>query len=189
MLERDRDGLEKLLQLFNIEGKRDVKKYCRDLVVRSEDLFHVILAGHVSGLKPYKYACHFAHISPEHLRPTDRDLAALAENGIGPLSREARKTVTKISQIFQDRRLFAAHLFYTPSTKYWHMFYFDQRDVSDVANHWKVGGPHIHYSRESFCREPLAPVWRAVCSSPPRPPSSLHIRYDYHHHRRRRNDG
>ncbi len=189
MNESDQRGLERIVQLFNFEGKSEIKKYCRDLVIRSEDLFHVILAGRVAGLHPYKYACHFSEISPEHLKPTQRDLAALAANGVGPMSREARKTVTKISQTFQDRRMFSAHLLYTPSMKFWHLFYFDQRDVSDRDNHWRLGGPHIHYSRESFAREPLADVWRKVCGRPPNPPSSVHIRYDDHHNRRRKHAG
>jgi hypothetical protein len=185
MHERDREGVEKLLRLLNLKGKKDVKKYCRDLLIRSENLFQIILAGRVSGLHPYKYACHFDETAPSHLNPTDRDIAAFTANGVGPMSRDARKTATKIAQIFQDRRLFAAHLFYTSSCKYWHLFYFDQRDITDRANHWKVGGSHIHYSQESFCRDPLSEVWLAVCASPPRPPSSVHVRYDYHHHRRR----
>jgi len=189
MLENDREGLERLLQLFNIEAKKDVQKYCRDLVIRSEDLTNIVLAGRVEGLQPYKYACHFAQISPEHLNPTERDLAALAANGVGQMSRAARKTATKMFQIFQDRRLFSAHLFYAPSMKYWHLFYFDQRDVTDRNNHWGLGGPHIHYSRESFCREPLSDMWRNVCASSPVTPASIHIRYDYHHNRKRRHVG
>jgi hypothetical protein len=184
MEERDHQGLHRILQLFNIESKKEIKKYCRDLAIRSEDLFHIILVGRVSGLETYKYACHFSEYSPKHLNPTERDLAALSANGVGPLSRDARKTVTKISQIFQDRRMFSAHLFYTPSKKYWHLFYFDQRDVSEIGNHWKLGGPHIHYSRESFSKEPLDQVWRRVCATPPEPPSSVHVRYDYHHNRK-----
>jgi hypothetical protein len=181
--ESDKGGIEKLVKLFNLEDKKSVERYCRDLLISSDDRFHIILAGRAPGIRPYLYACHFDQRTPEHLNPTDRDLAALASNGVGTLSRSARKTVTKISQIFQDRRLFSAHLFYTPSHKYWHLFYFDQRDVTAERNHWKIGGPHIHYSRESFCREPLREVWQAIRGSPPRPPRSFHIRYDYHHNR------
>ena len=103
--------------------------------------------------------------------------------------REARKTVTKVFQIFQDRRMFSAHLFYTPSNKFWHLFYFDQLDVTDINNHWKAGGPHIHYSRESFTSAPLADVWRRVRARPPNPPPSVHVRYDYHHNRKRKHAG
>ena len=179
------DSFERLLQLLNLGAKKDVQKYCRDLIIRSEDLSNLILIGRVAGLENYKYACHFAQIAPEHLNPTQRDLAALASNGVGPLSRAARKTATKMFQIFQDRRMFCAHLFYMPSMAYWHLFYFDQRDTTDHNNHWRIGGPHIHYSRESFSREPLRDVWRKVCASPPETPASVHIRYDYHHNRKR----
>jgi len=182
-------GLERVLQLFNVAAKNDVKKYCRDLVIHSDDLTNMILAGRVSALRPYEYACHFSQIEPEHLNPTERNFAALAVNGVGPLSREARKTVTKVFQIFQDRRIFSAHLFYTPSNKFWHLFYFDQRDVTDINNHWKAGGPHIHYSRESFTSAPLAEVWRRICARPPNPPPSVHVRYDYHHNRNRKHAG
>ena len=183
------DGIEKLVRLFNLEDKKSVEKYCRDLSISSDDLFHIILAGRTAGIRPYLYACHFDHRTPEHLHPAEHDLAALASNGVGALSRSARKTVTKVSQIFLDRRLFSAHLFYTASQRYWHLFYFDQRDVSGQRNHWKIGGPHIHYSRESFCRDPLHVVWQAIRSSPPRPPRSLHVRYDYHHNRPRKSVG
>ena len=29
----------------------------------------------------------------------------------------------------EDRRIFAAHLFYTPDYDFWHIFSFDQRDL------------------------------------------------------------
>lgn len=178
-------GIEKLVTLFNLGDKRSVEKYCRDIVISSADLCHIILAGRANGIDPYLYACHFAESTPDHLLPTSRDLAAMSSNGVGALSRGARKAVAKTFQIFKDRRLFAAHLFYSPSEKYWHLFYFDQRDTEATANHWRIGGPHIHYSRESFCREPLAEVWAKICGTPICPPKSVHIRYDYHHNRQK----
>lgn len=183
MTAKPREGLENLLKLFSLERKKDVEKYCRDLVIKSEDLADIILAGRISGLRPYLYNVHFSETVPEYLNPTEQDFAALTSNGVGKMSRGARKTANKISEIFNQRRLFSAHLFYAPSHKFWNLFYFDQRDVDSMSNHW-VSGPHIHYSRESFCREPLQEVWRNVCNSPPVPPSGIHIRYDYHHHRK-----
>src|SRR3569832_2648125 len=111
MLENDREGLERLLQLFNIEAKKDVQKYCRDLVIRSEDLTNIVLAGSVEGLQPYKYACHFAQISPEHLNPTERDLAALAANGVGQMSRAVWFSVSLLFLFFFVCRLFSVLLF------------------------------------------------------------------------------
>ena len=111
------DGLERLVRLFNLRDKKSVEKYCREVVITSEDLFHIILAGRADGIRPYQYTCHFDQYSPAHLNPTERDLSALASNGVGLMSRSARKTATKIAQIFQDRRLFSAHLFYTQSQR------------------------------------------------------------------------
>ena len=93
------------------------------------------------------------------------------------MSLEAQKAFRKIDQIFKDRRQFAAHLFFMPSHKYWHLIYFDQRDTESKGNHWKIGGTHVHYSRESFCQQSMKVMWQNICSNPPKPPNSLHIRY------------
>lgn len=175
--------LEDLIELFNIKDKKSTEKYCRNFVLRSEDLSAVILAARLGAMKPYTYTCHFVTTTPEHLHPTKNDIAAIAANGVGRLKPTALKAVTKVNQIFKDRRMFSAHLFYPPSRKYWHLFYFDQRDVEAIGNHWRKGGPHIHYSRESFCREPLDQIWKNICTDNPSPPKAIHIRYDYHHNR------
>lgn len=176
--EADLAGLEKLLTLLNAEDKKTAEKLCRDLVVERKDLVQLILAGRAGALEPYKYACHFAQIHPEHLRPTPRDDAALGQNGIGPLAPRAAKAVRKMFQTFEERRMFAAHLFYLPGQDIWHLFYFDQRDLDEHQNHWTVGGSHIHYSRECFTQQSLAAVWGAVCGLPPNPPGSLHVRFE-----------
>ena len=80
------------------------------------------------------------------------------------------------------------HLFYSRSQKYWHMFYFDQRDYQATENHWKHG-PHIHYSQDRFTIEPLQDVWRKATSQAPELPPAIYIRYDYHHNRRRGRPG
>jgi hypothetical protein len=179
-----RESLEKLLGLFNLSKKRDVERYCQNLVVTSEDFADVLLASRVAGLGPYRYACHFAEMTPNHLHPKDEELTALGANGVGPLKGSALKAMRKVNQIFRDRRLLAMHLFYVPSQKYWHLFYFDQRDNDDHKNHWKHG-PHIHYSQDLFTKEPLGEVWSRATSDKPSFPPSLHIRYDYHHNRHR----
>ena len=167
-----------MIELFNIDEKRSVKKYCRDLVVSSKDLFHIILAGRGGVLEPYRYACHFSDVVPPHLPLQERDTQALASNGVGPLKKEAAKATKKIFQLFVERRMFAAHVFFTPSQRHWHLFYFDQRDTDTRENHWVVGGSHIHYSRESFTTKPLLAVWEQLCQQPPLLPGSIHIRYE-----------
>ena len=178
-----RPSLTRLLQLFNLERKRDVERYCSDLVITSEDLTDLLLAASVAGIPPYCYACHFHDLQPESLQPTEAQLMALGSNGVGPLSKQAAKAVKKVSQTFKDRRLLSLHLFYTLDQKYWHLFYFDQRDYSGIDNHWKHG-PHIHYCHDSFTNEPLASIWARATADQPSLPPELHIRYDYHHNRK-----
>jgi hypothetical protein len=178
----DRVCLEKLITLFNLKNKREIEKYCNSLVISSEGLATLILIARTAGLEPYLYACHFTQLVPEHLPPSTEELKALSQNDVGPLKGKAKKMMSKISQIFIDRRLLAAHLFYDPSQKYWHMFYFDQRDLQGDRNHWK-NGPHIHYSHDSFVNEPLDDVWEKVCLKKPEFPKSIHIKYNYHHNR------
>ena len=177
-----RPSLHRLIQLFNMERKREIERYCNDLVITSEDLTDILLAAQVAGIPPYLYACHFHDIQPESLQPTDEQLAALSQNGVGPLGKQAAKVVRKVDQMFKNRRLLAIHLFYTPNQKYWHLFYFDQRDYSATDNHWKHG-PHIHYCHDSFTNEPLESVWAKATAEKPQLPPELHIRYDYHHNR------
>ncbi len=171
-------GVSRLIELFNINDKKSAKKYCRNIVITSQDLYSIILAGRDGILAPYQYACHFSDIVPSHLSPTVRDRAALQANDVGFHSSRTAKVISKIMQIPVERRMFAAHLFYPPSKDYWHLLYFDQRDTDSNDNHWSVGGSHIHYSRETFCRAPLLAMWQAICEQPPRPPSSTHVRYE-----------
>jgi len=181
----DQKAFEDLVTLFNTERKRDVQALCRKLVIGSDEFANVVLAARVAGLGPYLYACHFAEVAPEHLAPSSEELNALGRSGVGTLSGKALAAVRKIDQMFEDRRLLAAHLFYDRSLKFWHLFYFDQRDYQADKNHWKHG-PHLHYSRDSFTREPLSEIWRKVCQPKPEFPKSVHVRYNYHHNRRHR---
>jgi hypothetical protein len=175
--------LGKLLTLFNFEKKKDVEKYCRDAVFASLALSDIILAASDGGLETYRYKSHFAELSPPHLEMTDVDLRALGMSRVGTLDDDARTAARKVSQMFVDRKLFAAHMFYTPNHDLWHLIYFTQRDIDRRSNHW-VAGAHIHYSRESYANKPLKQVWADVCDDPPKPPRGEHIRYVENEHRK-----
>ncbi len=155
----DNADVEGLARLFNIESKRDLEKYCRDFVVRHIDFVAFILVARAGGLEPYRYACHFAERVPSHLCATDEELAALSRNGIGPLQGKARKAVSKTFQLFQDRRCFAAHLFYTLDYAYWYLFYFNDRDRAAKQNHWQHGS-HIHLISSHWPNLKLEEVWQ-----------------------------
>jgi hypothetical protein len=170
-------GLQGLLDLLNAPTKRAAKKLCRELVIERTDFFDLIMAGREGGLAPYLYACHFANHTPPHVPPTPEQMTALAEHGGGVFTGQAKRAITRVFQSMEERRLFAAHLFYLPENNFWSLFYFDQRDQSGRNNHWGVGGPHIHYASEAFTQVSLMDVWQSICQLQPRPPSGEHIRF------------
>lgn len=168
--------IEGILNLLNQSKKREAVKYCKNLSIYSSDFVILILAAQAGALAPYKYASHFNERIPEHLHPSDDELAELSKNEIGPLRGKSKKAITKVYQIFKDRRCFAAHLFYTPDYKYWHIFYFDQRDNDSHKNHWKEG-PHIHYLSDLWPQHKLPEIWNKVLSGDKNLCSTPHIRF------------
>ncbi len=157
----DNADVEGLGRLFNIQAKSDLIKYCRGLVVNQIDFVAFILVARHGGLKPYRYACHFAERVPSQLRATDEELAALSRNGVGPLQGKARTAISKTFQLFEDRQCFNAHLFYTLDSAYWYLFYSDQRDEATIGNHWQHG-PHIHLISSHWPNLRLEDVWQQV---------------------------
>jgi hypothetical protein len=135
---------QSFLKLFTFDKKRDLEKYCREVVINADDFANFILACE-SGLLQLLHRIHYRDYVPEHLHPTDQDLAALAANPVGPLQPGAQKAVRKLGQIFKERRYLVGHIFYLPDLSQWHFFQFDQRDLEDErGNHWKEGA-HIHF--------------------------------------------
>ena len=165
-----------VLDLMRLPDKRSVQMYCRDVTITSDDFANVILNANVGALAPYRYACHFDHRQPSHLEPTDEELGSLATSGVGPARGKARKFLNKVGAIFNERRLFAAHLIFHPGTPEWHLFRFDQRDTAKHDNHW-AGGPHIHYSRHDIVHVSAKAVWADVTANPPKTPKSQHVRF------------
>lgn len=136
-------ALNSLLTIFNITKKSDLTEHCREAVIDGTDLANLIFACMTEAI-PIRHFRFHKHHHPEHLVPKDRDHEALARNGVGPLSKDAKRFVNKIEQMFEQRRLFNGHLFIPveyPTD--WHLFYFDQRDVDRHRNHWEHG-EHIH---------------------------------------------
>jgi hypothetical protein len=167
-----------VLQLIAQPDKRAVERFCHTAIISSSDLADMLWSGRLGAIGPFQYDCHFDQTAPKHLWPTDEEHHALATNGVGPMKPLAAKFARKIGQLFQDRRIFAAHLFYLPDYSDWHLIYFDQRDMSRERNHWKKGGAHVHYTRRSFVNRPLIEVWGDIHKKPPNPPSAaVHVPY------------
>lgn len=166
---------ESLIKLFNIDSKKELKRYCQDTIIHSKDFVVLILAAQTGTLSPYKYASHFQDRVPEHLTPRQEEIEALGQAKKGPLEGSVRKCTRRMFQFFVERRYLAAHLFYTPSGEYWHLFYFDQRDQSSRKNHWK-GGSHIHFINDLWPNLTLDKIWNKV-QNRDTDFSSMHIRY------------
>lgn len=175
--------MEKFLKLLSLKRKKEVESFCKTWTISSEDLANFIIAGSTGALSPYKHWRYHVNIEPEHLWPTEEELGALARNGVGKIRGEGLKALNKISELFEQRKLISVHLFYHPSKKYWHMFYFNQRDTDGNGNHWDLG-PHIHYTHDTFLNATLDEVVSRVTQDKPKLPKSIHIKYDCHHNRK-----
>jgi hypothetical protein len=170
-------NLKALLELLNLDSKAEVERHCRGLVVHGDDFAGLVLTAQVGGLGNYLYASHFDERVPDQLNPKPSEREAAGRAKVGLLEGEAKTFFSKIDQIFKQRRLFAAHLLYTASHKYWHLLYFDQRDTADDDNHWKEGS-HIHYANDRFHRDPLNDIWARVKKGETTFLKPVHIRYD-----------
>lgn len=165
-----------LLHLLNLESKRDVVRHCARLIVHRQDLVGLIVAAQHGALHPYRYANHVSDRLSENLYPNEAEREAIAKNGVGPFrTNAAKKFMVKLGQLHRERRALAAHIFYTPSHRYWHLFYFDNRDTSESKNHWKHGS-HIHYVSDLWPTLSLRDAWSQVTSGKLAIPS-IHVRH------------
>jgi hypothetical protein len=172
------DPLNSLLTIFDITKKSDLIDHCRESVILRSDLANLIFACMAEAI-PIRHLRFHKHYHPEHLVPKDRDREAMARNGVGPLSKDAKRFVNKIGQMFEQRRLFNGHLFIPveyPTD--WHLFYFDQRDVDRHCNHWEHG-EHIHLmNMVTHSRLPVLDLVKKLDSEDrPKLGGGLHIRY------------
>lgn len=174
--------MSSLLGLFNVKTKSELETYCRDLVIDQTDLVELILAARIGALSPYLYASHFDEIVGDHLRPREDELEALGKNGIGPLEGKAAKAINRVGQLFKERRVVAAHLFYTSDHGYWNLLYMLQGEGGDTDprnNHWRHG-PHMHFISDLWGRLQLREVWQRVMAGDLKLPS-MHIRFTAPH--------
>ena len=178
MADYEPKNLDPLLTLFNVRSKSEAARHCRTLLIHGTDLAAVAMASRVGALHPYKYACRFSETRPQNLKPKKSEFEATAGLQVGPLEDKARKLIRKFFQTLEERRVFAAHLLYTPDHAYWHVLYFDQRDVSDRKNHWEHGS-HIHYANDTFHRGALEQVWSRVCDGETAFLKPVHIRFEW----------
>lgn len=168
-------SMEAFLKLFTFDKKRDLEKYCREVVIDSSAFANFILSCALTGT-PFLHEIHYRDHVPEQLNLSDKDLAALAANPVGLLQPDAKKAVRKMSQMFKDRRYLVGHIFYVPDLSEWHFFQFDQRDLEDGENHWKESA-HIHYLNWLWPNHDAKTLWTNFTSGKAKINDSLHVRY------------
>jgi hypothetical protein len=169
-------SMQHLLRLFTFTKKKELEKYCRDLVIHQEDLVNFILTCEM-GQGPFLHMIHYGDHQPQEAQLTDDDLAALAKSQVGPLDPDAQKTVNKIGHLFRVRRYLVGHIFYTPDLSEWHFFQFDQRDLEDTSpNHWK-GGTHMHFMNWLWPHRDAQTLWEDFTAGKAKMNDSLHVRF------------
>jgi hypothetical protein len=167
---------EKLMKMFECEKKSQLQRYARELVLSSDAFFHLIVACETHG-QPFLHQIHYRDHVPEHLHPSEAEWKALADNGLGLLKSEAAKTVSKMTQMFVERRYLVGHMFVTPDRSKWHFFCFDQRDLEKgKPNHWKEGS-HVHFVNWLWPGQDAQAVWTNFIEGDYRPGNSLHLRF------------
>lgn len=114
----DLDSLNFLLDIFKIEKKRVLERYCNTITIGAIALTELFVAGRTGRLDPLVYACYFGEHVPGDVLLSDTDHRAIGSSSVGPLEGQTRKAFNKIQQTFEVRRLFAAYLFYTRDYKY-----------------------------------------------------------------------
>ena len=77
-------NLERLLKIFTFDKKKELERYCRGLVVNGSDFVSWILSCE-RGAQPFIHQISYRDIVPGHLGPSDSELKALADNGLGQL--------------------------------------------------------------------------------------------------------
>ena len=166
-----------LVQLFDFTKKSDLERYARNLVIRGDDFAMLILKCEIEGV-PFKHAISCKDIVPKHLDPSDDEIAALKNTPAGQyLARAALKAVTKMGQMFEERRYLVGHMFIGADESRWHFFCFDQRDTDqDRPNHWKEGA-HVHFVNWLWPKLSAETVWSAFTDQDQRPGGTIHLRF------------
>jgi len=170
-------GIKDLIEIFNIDTKRDLEKHCSKMVLHRRDLAALIVSAQHGVFYPYRYANFFERRLPEHLFPSEKQFEALKTNGVGPYkTKAASKVFGKVIQLKKQHRTLAAYLFYTPGFQYWHLLYFDNHDVDETDNHWKYG-PHIHLVNYLWAGFKMVDAWDSAKIGKPTFSNKIHLKY------------
>jgi hypothetical protein len=168
-------GIATILQIFTAQKKSELKAISRAAIIDKTSFANFVLAC-MSGNTPWSHQISHRQFVPEGIQPNDQELAALGKAKVGKAEGDAKKAITKIGQIFVQRRMLVGHIFYTPDLSNWHFIYFDQRDIDRRQNHWGQG-PHIHLINFLWPNQTAAGLWEQFNTGNVQLSNALHIRY------------
>jgi hypothetical protein len=169
-------NLESLMKIFSFEKRKDLERYCRDLTIRSDDFFALVLTCEYSS-EPFVHEISHRDKVPTHLVPSDSEIEALKSTPAGTLlSGDAAKAARKMSQSLEDRRYLVGHMFFTPDYTKWHFFCVDQRDLESTGNHWKEGS-HVHFVNWLWPGQDAKSEWSTFVTEDDRPARAIHLRF------------
>ena len=69
-------NLEGVAKIFSFEKEQDLERYCRDLTIRTEDFFTLVLTCELLRY-PFAHEISYRDKMPEHLVPDDSEIQAL----------------------------------------------------------------------------------------------------------------
>jgi len=164
---------EYLQRMLEIEKKSELEKYSKNITITQEDFARLVFNSYAIG---YNHRIKYHDFVPSHLVPTDEERKALRSSKVGEsLKGSAKKFVTKVSAIFNERRYLVAHIFHNENK--WHLFYFDQRDIENMrGNHWKKG-VHIHFVNYLWPCYNINKLWENFDKEDASAGDKLHIRF------------
>lgn len=167
--------IEGLLKIFLIDNKKELKKYCKSLTIHFDDFINLIGLCETFNIG-MKHRIYQKDIIPEDVDITKDDIEEIVKDSSTEATKRSKKFSRKAFQFFDVRRYLVAHVFYLPpGTKYWHFFYFDQRDLNETNNHWSFGA-HIHFINYLWTEYTSKGIWEEFMSDKPKFKNALHIR-------------
>lgn len=162
---------ENIKVLFAIKKKRELVKYIRDLKITGGDFDELIRGCNSIG---YIHIPQFHEFIPPHLS-IDAEVLRKCVDIAHP--KEMRKMRRRVSALFDERRIVAAHIFINEQGL-WHLFYFSHIDTNKSNdNHWEHG-THMHFVNYLWPRLDIKKIWAEFSKTRWKEiPDSKHIRF------------
>ncbi len=171
----DLDRLDSFSRIFFIATKKELEHHCKSSVITKTDFAEFILMCD-SGDLPWRHFIHVSERNPSHLMIDKKDLDSLHDAEKNDETKS--KIGTKIKQLFKERRYLVGHLFIDHKTGDWHFFYFDQRDLEENENHWKLGS-HVHMVNKFWTHLRPNDLWERFVRDAETAKGALHLRFDH----------